>query len=416
MTKKGSIFENILLMWAINFFKLATPLILIPWLSRALDSESFGFYMYTVAFAAWLCILIDYGFGFSGTRSIAKNSKDHECICEILNDLISAKIVISILAIFICIVFYFISPLFNNNFLWLMVGYIVGVLTSFVPLYYFQGMESLRRLGLIEASINLLNVIMVVLLVQDIQDIKYLFALMIIPRLLIVLCSYLVIIDEINFNLKIDFFRGVKSLSDGFYFALFQISNGIYTSFNIIFLGFFVSPTLVGIYAICERLLKVCITFIGQAAHIVFPRVVSLGNDNIDRLNDIRKYSFYGFFFLGSFFALIIFLSADILGTLFLPSNKLQLATTIRLMSFALVPISLATVYYYQHFLLNSYEKYLSLIMIFGMLLNFMVGYFMIKNYGINGMAITWPIVESVTLFICIITISNFLRKNLNYI
>ncbi|MEL0173036.1 MAG: oligosaccharide flippase family protein, partial [Gammaproteobacteria bacterium] len=312
----------------------------------ALDSENFGFYMYTVAFGAWLSIFVDYGFGFSGTRSIAHHSKDTKNICVILNDLIAAKILISIFAILICVIFYFISPIFNDNFLWLIIGSATGILTSFVPLYYFQGMETLRKLGLIEASINLLNVLLVVVLVKDIHDLKYLFILMIMPRLLIVICSYLVIHNEINFRLKIDFSRGIKALSSGFYFALFQISNGIYSSFNIIFIGFFVNPTLVGIYATCERLIKVFITFIGQAAHIVFPRVISLSNENKIEMNKLRKSSFFGFSFLGIFFVVIVFVSSDILGSFFLPNNKLQFVSTLRYMCLVLLPISIATVYY----------------------------------------------------------------------
>ena len=416
MTNKVSLIENISLMWVINFFKLATPIILIPWLSRALDSESFGFYMYTVAFGAWLSIFIDYGFGFSGTRLIAQNSKDPKYICVILNDLIAAKILISILVIFICFIFYFISPIFNNNFLWLIIGSAVGILTSFVPLYYFQGMETLRKLGLIEASINLLNVLLFMLLVKEMNDLKYLFILMIMPRLLIVICSYFVIQNEINFSLKIDFSRGITALSDGFYFALFQISNGIYSSFNIIFIGFFVSPTLVGIYATCERLIKVAITFIGQAAHIVFPRVIVLSNENKIKMNELRKKSFYAFSFLGISFVIIFFVSSDILGSFLLPNNKLQFASTLRYMCLALLPISIATVYYYQYFLLNNNERHLSYIMIFGVCFNFIVGYFMVINFGIIGMAITWISIEFLILISCIIIIHIFLSKQLNYL
>lgn len=416
MNNKVSLIENISLMWAINFFKLVSPVILIPWLSRALDSENFGFYMYTVAFGAWLSIFVDYGFGFSGTRSIAHNSKDTKNICLILNDLIAAKILISIFVILICMIFYFISPIFNDNFLWLIIGSAVGILTSFVPLYYFQGMETLRKLGLIEASINLLNVLLVVILVKDIYDLKYLFILMIMPRLLIVICSYLVIHNEINFSLKIDISRGIKALSSGFYFALFQISNGIYSSFNIIFIGFFVNPTLVGIYATCERLIKVFISFLGQASHIVFPRVVSLSNENKIEMNKLRKSSFFGFSFLGIFFVIIVFVSSDILGSFFLPNNKLQFVSTIRYMCLVLLPISITTVYYYQYFLLNNHERQLSYIVIFGMCFNFILGYFLVINFGIIGMAITWMLIECLILISCIIIIHIFLSKQLNYL
>ena len=416
MKKEPSLIENISLMWFVNFFKLATPIILIPWLTRILDSETFGFYMYSVAFAAWLSILIDYGFGFSGTRTIAKNKDNNKFVSKYLNAIISAKILISSFLIFICILFYFISPIFRNNISWLFISFFVAILISLVPLYYFQGKETLRKLGIIEATINILNVILVLSYVKGEEDIPILFLLMILPRFFIVIISYIVIFYEIDFRPKLDFRYGLEILYKGFYFALFQITNGIYTSFNVIFLAFFVSPTLVGVYATCERIIRVFITFIGQAAHIVFPRIISLSSLDMSKMKTLRNKSLYGFLFLGIISAFALYLFSSFLSEIFLPNQKTEFIAVLRYMLFALIPISISTVYYSQYFLLNNDEKILSFIIIFCLIFNFIFGYFMIMNFGVKGMAITWPIVEMLVLALCILIIHGFLGKRSNFL
>lgn len=91
------IISNFLSLGLLQGVNCLVPVLVIPFIVRALGVEAFGNVTYAQGIVQYFTILVNYGFDYSATRQIAIHRDDKACLSSIFWSVISAKLILLIL-------------------------------------------------------------------------------------------------------------------------------------------------------------------------------------------------------------------------------------------------------------------------------------------------------------------------------
>lgn len=398
--------QAILVQAMLYCLRLILPLLVLPILTRTILPNDFGIYLSIVSVSIWVSLIIDYGFSIASTRSIAKGDPVLAILCQTQ----SAKVILVIVTapIFISLLFYL--PIFDNYRLWGLAGWLAGVLSAMTPTYYFQGIEKLRLVGLVEAISSVSFLFLVNFLIVAPSDSRLLPILFVVTKLIstTVLTKAMTVDSGYsvwNFSLE----SGLQQLKKDFSFFLFQIAIGAYTSFNVIFLGLFCTPTQVGSYAAAERLIRAGIGFLGQISIAIFPRLNSLRSQNPQRLSNARVVVGLGLVVLG-FLGLVFTLSfSKHISELLYGSISASVSEILDNMALLIPAIAISNTFGYHFLLVDRHETIFNKIVVFFAVANFPFAYMLVHQFGVKGMAYSWILIE--WLIAIALTVAVFFKR-----
>lgn len=387
--------QNILILNIVQAARLLIPLLVIPVLVRVLSSEDFGVYMYTISFSAWLAIIVEYGFGISSTREIAGATDDEE-VKRVVSFTQSAKYLLILGTVPVLAAAMSFFPPFQAHWVWAVSGWGLGILAGLQPTYYYQGKEQLRLVGYAEVAASCCFLGGVLLLVRKPSDAAILPIVLVLPRLLIFAFLMKRVVGQLGSSVSNlwDLHGGLRFLKSTFSFFVFQAAVGLYTSFNVVFLGFFCSPAEVGIYASAERVMRAGVGFLAQFSNAVFPRLNALRNSGSDKLAQARRLTLFGMSALGLIGMVITWLLAPYISAYFFAESGAKVKEMLDVLALLVPAIALSNVFGFQYLIVDRKENVFNWIIFAAASLNGTLAFFMISSFHVKGMAATWVLVE----------------------
>ncbi|EHU9757903.1 O28ac/O42 family O-antigen flippase [Escherichia coli] len=145
--KQNVLFGNIAALAILQLATYITPLLIVPYLTRVLGPGGYGTVAICLSIIQMSLILTDFGFNLSSTEYIARNCQSKDKI----NKHIGAVFQIKILLIFLCVIFlYFLVndqlQQFKIELFFYSCIAIIG--QTFQSLWFFQGVEKMKRITL----------------------------------------------------------------------------------------------------------------------------------------------------------------------------------------------------------------------------------------------------------------------------
>ncbi len=390
---------------------MVVPLLAIPFLARTIAVSDYGVYMYAIGFSGWVSIFVEYGFNISSTRDIASG----RAVLATVASTQSARAILTLLTLPFLILAALVFPVFSDKSEWAFVGWLFGVLTAFSPIYYFQGTEKLHTVGIVEIVSSGILLGGIYFFIKNEND------FILLPYILLASKSFgLAVLTGImaketglrggNYSIV----NGFGFIKKGFDFFVFQAVVSLYTTFNVVYLGFFCSPSQVGVYASAERLMRAGLGFIGQASHAIFPRVNILKLTNFKEMLRIRRLMLILFFVIGCAGMVTTWAVSPYIAKYYYGGRVDGVDAVLNIMAFAILPIALSTVLAYQYMMVDKREKVLNIIIICCALVSLPVSFELIKIFGFEGMAYSWVIIESVIAISIFILVFGFKKTELN--
>lgn len=356
--------------------------------------------MYAISFAAWLSIFVEYGFNISATREISSSASQEE-ISSVIEGTQSAKLLLVFATIPFLFGAIFFVPVFDGNIYWAITSWLLGVLTGLSPIYYYQGRETLKIVGFSEAVFGILTLAGIYLLINSESDIYRLALIILLARLGGTLLLNFRMYMECKIELReiFDFHRGIAQLKNGFNLFIFQGAVSLYTSFNVVLLGFYCTPVQVGAYASAERLMRAGIGFLGQFSNAIFPRLNSLKLKFPEKVKNFRLKVLAAFFLIGLLGMAATLIAGPIIVKYMFPGIADQVVDVLKILSLVVPAIALSNVLGFQYLLVDRQEKIFNVIIACAAVLNIVLAYFLIIRYQEKGMAISWVAVEWIIVF-----------------
>lgn len=398
--------SNIFTLCIVQAMRLVVPLIVLPVLASRLSGEQYGLYMFVTSLSVWFGLFVEYGFSISGTRDVA-SATTSKAVQASVTGTQSAKIMLAIGLIPISAIASMTLPPLHGHEAWAAVAWAVAALTGLSPLYYFQGKEQLKLAGTTELVAGIGFLAATLLLIRSPDDFGCLAVLLVLTRLAVTVTLSYYMGKAVGFAPVWwpVWRRGLATLKGGFDFFVFQAAVSLYTSFNVVFLGFFCSPLQIGAYASAERLIRAGSGFIGQVSVAIFPRLNALRTKDPANMDVVRMRALQAMAVLGFVGMMVSWVLAPWIARFFPAGNAGEVASILRVMSFLIPAISMSNVLGFQFLVVDRHEKTFNRIILAAALVNLLVASILVGGYGPFGVASSWVTTEWLIVLTCAIVV-----------
>lgn len=372
------------------------PLITLPYLARVIGVDSFGKIAFASAIVVWFQTVADWGFNFTATRDIAKNRNDEEKVSEIFSNVLWAKCLLMILSFTLLLITLQLVPKFKESQTVILITFLIVPGHIMFPDWFFQGMERMKYITLLNLLSKLLFTIAVFLFIKDKSDFILQPLFISLGYLLSGTISMYVILVKWKIKLKKPSYSGVfltiKSSTDVF---LNTIVPNLYNSFSTLLLGFFGGSISNGILNSGTRFVGITQQFMDVIARTFFPFL----SRKIDKHHLYVKLNVI----LSIVFTIILFFAAPFLIKLFFTPEFYDAIVVLRIMSLSVLLISIRNVYGTHYMLIKGYEKQLRNLTFIGSFIGFIISFPLIYYYDFIGAAITIIVAQAIMALFVII-------------
>ena len=249
-------------------------LVTYPYLSRTLGLSNIGIVNFIDNLVNYFVFFSMMGIMTVGVREIAATKNNSARLSKTFTSLLSLTGVSTLLAIIILwVAMYIIPTLFPYRDL-LYIGLLKLIFNLFLMEWFFTGMEDFKYITKRTLLIRLLFVISVFVFIKEPSDYKILFLLMVSMVIANALINIIYCRRFVNFSIReIDFRSYYKPfLIMGIYLLL----TNVYTSLNVVWLGFVTDTDQVGYYTTATKLYTIIMAILTSFSNILFPRVSNL--------------------------------------------------------------------------------------------------------------------------------------------
>lgn len=284
--KKNFIYNSILTVSRYIF-----PLLVFPYVTRVLGVDNIGLCNFYTSVINYFVMLAMMGVGTVGLREIAKFKHDKRLLSQTYNSILMINFSATIISLILLVVLTFVVDKFRQNTLLMWIGAAQVFFNTFLVEWLYKGLEEFRYITIRTICVNVIYTISVFVIVQERNDYVIYFAL---TSLVVVVNSIINILHSQRY-VKYSF-KGIMIkpfvkpfLILGFYAFL----TSMYTSFNVMYLGFISTDTEVGYYTTAIKMYGAVIAFFTAFTGVMMPRLSTLvGSNSKEEFNTLIDKSF----------------------------------------------------------------------------------------------------------------------------
>jgi len=280
-TEKKRLFSNFFSLLVLQGSNYILPLITFPYLVQVLGVEYFGLLAFATAVIAYFGIITDYGFNLTATREISVHRENKEKVVEIFSAVMIIKVFLMFLSFFLLSLLVFSFKKFSTDWEIYFFTFATIVGQVFFPVWFFQGMERMKYISYLNIFAKTIFTISIFVFVKEQSDF-YLVPLLTSGGFIVAgIWSQVLIYKEFNVKFKWQNIETLKAyLYDGWHIFVSRIYVNIYTTTNIILLGFFTNNATVGYYSIAEKIVVAIGGLFQPANQTIYPYLARKYKEN----------------------------------------------------------------------------------------------------------------------------------------
>ena len=335
--------ENFSYLTFLNIFNLLVPFFTYPYVIRVLGTELYGSIIFAQAIVMYFSLIIEFGFNLSATKSISENIGNRKVISEIVSSVLLLKFFLWVICLFFLFVIMLVfSELKNNKMLYLF-AFTMTFRDFLFPQFYFQGIEKMKYITLINVFVRSLFLISVFWIIKEQSDYLKLPLLNGIGAMLGgIIALYIVFVKErIRFTLPSK--EIIKSyFRDSFVIFSTKISYYFRDRTALILVGVIFSKTVVTYYDLAIKIIGLFTTLYQSVPTSILPGLTKTRNVNF------AKIIFRLTIISGIFYSILIIVFSDYIIYFLGGEELLPAAPYLRL-------FSVSCVFFALNLLLNCY-------------------------------------------------------------
>lgn len=282
--------KNVLSLIVLQMGGYLVPLLILPHLTRVLGVAGFGKIGFAAAFTMYFVLLVEWGFNLSATRCIAIARESLFERSKVFWDIIFARAFLTLVVCVILFLLLLFIPRLQEVSTLLCLGMMQVLASTISPAFYYQGVERMSVMALINLGMRAISIPLIFFLVVDRDQVAMAFAIQ-------VGCFLLASLTNFFFLLSSGAVRWVrpkvtevkKSLSDGFPLFLSSAGISLYTNSNAVILGFVATEAVVGYFVAAFTIVKAVVGLSGPFSQALFPRISHQVATNKDSVGAFLK-------------------------------------------------------------------------------------------------------------------------------
>jgi len=376
-------FSSLVVLQGVNFI---LPLVTMPYLVRVLGSEKFGLVMFAQAFAIFFNVIVDYGFNLSATREISVHRENHDKVAEIFSSVFSIKILLLICSFIVLVLLTNVVPNLKSESTIFLLSFGVVVGQALFPIWYFQGIEKMQFVTLINVIAKVLFTVLIFTMVKSKTDYILVPVFNSVGFIIAGVLGLVIALKNISFKIP-DREGTIVRFKESTQLFVSNLSVTMYTVSNTVILGFFTNNSLVGVYSSFEKLILAIKNVYAPLFQALFPWLSKKNNKEID---DISQKLILPLLAVGLLGFAVIYFGADLILELVYANDLISSYSNIfRLLG--LIAVFSALNMLFNTLFLSARKKYKErmIIMLTTGLLNLALAIWLVQWMGIWGIAIT---------------------------
>jgi O-antigen/teichoic acid export membrane protein len=304
--KHRYLIENYSYLMILEAINILLPLIVLPYLLIVLGKETYGLVVFTQSVIGYLSILVNFGFDLCASRDVSTFRNDKEALNRIICSVYILKLILFFISFFILFVTLNLVTIGRDNELLFYLTMGMCLAEVLMPTWYFQGMEKMKYLTIINTISKGFFAILIFLFIKNKNDF---FLVPVVNGIGAIIAGvyglYIVFIKD-----KYTFFIPQKSFllsvfKSSIPLFLSNLSIKLYVSSSKVIIGSFLSMSEVSYYDLAEKVASVLKIPQNMLGRVLLPKI-SFDKD-LKFANRLFKYSLlvniliYAF----SFFAIV---------------------------------------------------------------------------------------------------------------
>jgi PST family polysaccharide transporter len=268
---------NALALYAVQGLNYLMPLLLLPFLLRALQPQGYGAIVFAQAVLQYAVILVEFGFNFTAARDIAVARDDPAEVARIYWTTTAAKLLLLAVAAVVVGVAVALVPTWRAAWPLYAASSLLLLGNVAFPQWYFQGLERLQDVALIQAATKCVVTLAAVTLVRSPDDLLLAAVILASPQLIAALVGALLrrplFPQRLHRPSVADVRAAVRQSRDMF---VANVASTLYLNTNTFFLGLLSGEVAVAMYSVAVRIVTAVQGLAVPAVQAVFPRASHL--------------------------------------------------------------------------------------------------------------------------------------------
>jgi len=382
-----------------------------PYISRVLGVNNIGICNFVDSVINYFILVSMLGVNAIGIREIAKYKNDKNALEESFRDIFFLNGLFTLAGLIILIVLIFVIPKFYQYKELMFIGAAKLFFNFLLVEWFYKGTENFKYITVRTLTIKIVYVVSVFIFVREQKDyIIYYF-----------LTSMAVIVNAIynwrylckQIQIKISGLRLKRFLPGIVTMGIYMILTSLYTTFNVVYLGFVAGEKEVGYYTTATKLYTILLAVFTAFTGVMLPRMTSLVAEG--RMEEFRDKIIKSFKFLFNFsFPIVVF------AEIFAPQIVLLIAgpgysgavMPMRVVMPLLIVIGMEQILILQVLLPLGKDKFVLWNSIIGAFFGLALNILIVREMKSVGSAIVWICCELLVLIGAQVITSKFVKIN----
>jgi polysaccharide transporter, PST family len=232
------------------------------------------------ALAAWLVMVMEFGFDLSGTRALARARADSVERAAVVQGVMSAKLLLAPVVTVVLLAAFALTPDLRSangtatSFVPPLLGWtlLYVLLRGLNPFWFFQGLERVGSAVLVDSGARLAAALGVFVFVHAPADAPRVLALQAIAALAATLVLTLWMARDTALAIP-TIAKGITMLRAGLTLFAFRAASGGFAALNLFVVSLLGTPALVAVFGGAERIIRAGIGTLNPLTQAILPRV-----------------------------------------------------------------------------------------------------------------------------------------------
>ena len=396
MQEQVSLKKNAILNIIKQMLKIAFPLITFPYISRVLLEENLGKYNFSLSVISYFSMIAGLGINSYAIREGARIRSDRYKCNQLANELFTINLITTGISYFLLLLSGIIWTKLQSYTVLIAVQSLTILFTT-IGVDWINGIyEDYEYMTKRYVFVKLVSLVFIFALVKNTTDYVLYAAIItgseVLANILniIYVRKYLVVTLTINPNFK-------KHILPLLVLFANAIAITIYTNADITMLGIYKRASIVGIYSVSSKVYQIAKSLINAIIVVTVPRLAAiLGEGDVSSYNRLleRALKSISAFMIPLITGMFMLSKECVLllgGRSFLNGNL-----AVKILSLALVPASINSVFFDGILIVNRKEKYCLIATVVSAVTNVMLNIYFIPKWGLYGASFTTLIAETI--------------------
>lgn len=270
---KSRLAADVLSLYIVQGLNYLTPLLVLPYLLRVLGPVGYGAIAFSQSLVAYMRIFTDFGFNFSATREISVARERPVDVARIFWATLAAKGLLLAVGLLVLLPIVYEIPVLRVHFSVIAVSAVALGGSVVLPQWYFQGLERIRDLAIIQAVCNVFMLAGIVVCIHGPTDELRAAGILALPALLAAGISLVVI----RLSRPVSWSRpGLKdvrqALASSWHLFVSGAATSLYVNSNVFLLGLICGDYQVAMYSLANRIGLAGTGILSPMVQASFPR------------------------------------------------------------------------------------------------------------------------------------------------